>query len=61
MDFSDLVRKRQSDRRYEERAVPRELIMRCIEARRLDAARERLARHGPLLIASVALAFAYKF
>lgn len=35
MDFSELVRKRQSDRRYEERAVPRELIMRCIEAARL--------------------------
>ena len=32
MDFSELVRKRQSDRRYEERAVPRELVMRCIEA-----------------------------
>ena len=35
MDFSELVRKRQSDRRYEERAVPRELVMRCIEAARL--------------------------
>ena len=31
------------------------------EARRLDAAHDQLARHGPLLIAAVALAFAYKF
>ncbi|MFH0954129.1 MAG: nitroreductase family protein [Verrucomicrobiota bacterium] len=35
MNFLDLVRRRQSDRKYAPRAVPRELIDRCLEAARL--------------------------
>lgn len=35
MSFLDLVRRRQSDRRYADRPVPRETIERCIEAARL--------------------------
>lgn len=35
MSFMDLVRKRQSDRRYSARPVPREVIERCLEAARL--------------------------
>lgn len=35
MSFLDLVRKRESVRRYAERPVPREVISRCLEAARL--------------------------
>lgn len=35
MEFSELVRRRQSDRKYEQRPVDRELVMKCIEAARL--------------------------
>ncbi|NQT75419.1 MAG: nitroreductase family protein [Candidatus Omnitrophica bacterium] len=35
MDFSELVKKRKSTRRYSSRPVPREVIDRCLEAARL--------------------------
>ncbi len=35
MKFLDLVRKRQSERRYSAKPVPREIIERCLEAARL--------------------------
>ena len=35
MDFSELVQKRQSDRKYEPRPVSRDLIVKCLEAARL--------------------------
>ena len=35
MEFIDLVNKRQSDRRYKDTPVDRELVMKCIEAARL--------------------------
>ena len=35
MPFLDLVRKRQSERRYSDRPVPRETMERCLEAARL--------------------------
>ena len=35
MDFSELVQKRQSDRKYERRPVDRDLVVRCLEAARL--------------------------
>jgi nitroreductase len=35
MNFTDLILKRQSDRRYIERPVPREMINHCLEAARL--------------------------
>lgn len=35
MDLSELIRKRQSDRKYEPRPVGRELVVECLEAARL--------------------------
>jgi nitroreductase len=35
MDFLDLVRKRQSERKYSPRPVPRDVVERCLEAARL--------------------------
>lgn len=35
MDFSELVRMRQSDRKYEQRPVDRGLVMKCLEAARM--------------------------
>lgn len=35
MDFSELIKKRQSDRRYAPRPVPREHILQCLEAARM--------------------------
>ncbi len=35
MDLSELIRKRQSDRKYETRLVSRELVTKCLEAARL--------------------------
>lgn len=35
MEFSELIRKRQSDRKYERRPVDRQLVEKCLEAARL--------------------------
>lgn len=35
MDFSELIKKRQSDRKYAPRPVPREHILQCLEAARM--------------------------
>ncbi len=35
MDFSELIQKRQSDRRYAPKPVAREHILKCLEAARL--------------------------
>ncbi|MDE7378669.1 MAG: nitroreductase family protein [Paraprevotella sp.] len=35
MDFSELVQMRQSDRKYEQRPVDRELVVKCLEAARM--------------------------
>lgn len=35
MEFSELIKIRQSDRKYETRPVDKELVMKCIEAARL--------------------------
>ncbi len=35
MNLSELIQKRQSDRKYESRPVSRELVMKCLEAARL--------------------------
>lgn len=35
MEFSELIQKRQSDRKYEQRPVDRELVVKCLEAARL--------------------------
>ena len=36
MNFSELVKQRQSDRKYKNDAVPRELLVQCIESARLS-------------------------
>ncbi|WP_443897986.1 nitroreductase family protein, partial [Paraprevotella clara] len=35
MNLSELIQKRQSDRKYESRPVSREMVMKCLEAARL--------------------------